>query len=188
METKNVATATQALQHYLEGFTSLEKTVPSRQHPWLRKLREDGFARFAETGFPTSRDEDWRFTNLSAIAQTPFRLVREHRHAPSQSDIAPYHVAGAACRLVFLDGRFAPELSSTGILPGGVTAVSLAAEIARRPAAVEQHLGRYLNIERDPFSALNTAFIEDGAFVHIPKSIVLEGPVHLLFISLGHDT
>src|SRR5579862_657908 len=137
METKNVATATQALQHYLEGFTSLEKTVPSRQHPWLRKLREDGFARFAETGFPTSRDEDWRFTNLSAIAQTPFRLVRENHHLPSQSDIAPYHVAGAACRLVFVDGRFVSELSSVGILPGGVTISSLANAIEQHPAAVE---------------------------------------------------
>jgi len=184
----NVATATQALQHYLEGFTSLEKTAPSRQHPWLRKLREDGFARFAETGFPTSRDEDWRFTNLSAIAQTPFRLVRESHHLPSQSDLAPYHVAGAACRLVFVDGRFVPELSSVGILPGGVTVSSLANAIAQHPAAVSAHLGRYLNIQRDPFSALNTAFIEDGAYVHISKSVILEGPVHLLFISLGHDT
>ncbi|HTZ99839.1 MAG TPA: Fe-S cluster assembly protein SufD [Candidatus Aquilonibacter sp.] len=182
-----MATATQALQHYLEGFTGLEKSAPSRQLPWLRKLREDGFARFAEKGFPTIRDEDWRFTNLSAISQTPFRLVRESRHLPSQADIAPYHVEGAACRLVFLDGRFAPELSSVGILPGGVTVASLAAEIAQRPAAVEPHLGRYLDIQRDPFSALNTAFIEDGAFVHIPKGIVLEGPVHLLFISMGHD-
>ena len=188
METKNVATATQALQHYLEGFTGLEKTAPSRQHPWLRKLREDGFARFAETGFPTIHDEDWRFTNLAAIAQTPFRLVRENRDLPSQSDVAPYHVAGAACRLVFVDGRFASELSSVGIQPGGVTISSLANAIAQHPAAVEQHLGRYLSIQRDPFSALNTAFIEDGAYVHVPKSVVLEGPVHLLFISLGHDT
>jgi Fe-S cluster assembly protein SufD len=188
MGTSKVATATQALQHYLEGFTSLEKSAPSRQHPWLRKLREDGFARFAETGFPTIRDEDWRFTNLSAIAQTPFRLVRENDHLPSQGAIAPYHVAGAACRLVFVDGRFVSELSSVGILPGGATISSLANAIAQHPANVEQHLGRYLNIQRDPFSALNTAFIEDGAYVHIPKSVILESPVHLLFISLGHDT
>ncbi len=187
MGTEKVATATQALQHYLEGFTSLEKSASSHQHPWLRKLREDGFARFGETGFPTVRDEDWRFTNLSAIAQTPFRLVREVRNLPSQSDIAPYRVAGAACQLVFVEGHFAPELSSFGRLPDRVTITNLAAEIERRPAVVEQHLGRYLNIQRDAFSALNTAFIEDGAYVHIPKSVVLEGPIHLLFISLAHD-
>jgi Fe-S cluster assembly protein SufD len=182
-----VATATQALQHYLEGFTSLEKSAPSHQHPWLRKLREDGFARFAETGFPTVRDEDWRFTNLSVIAQTPFRLVREVRNLPSHGDLAPHRIAGAACQLVFVDGRFTPELSSFGRLPDRVTISNLAAEIARHPAAVEAHLGRYLNIQRDAFAALNTAFIEDGAYVHIPKSVVLEGPVHLLFISMAHD-
>jgi Fe-S cluster assembly protein SufD len=184
METKNVATATQALQHYLEGFSGLKT---SAANPWLRKLREDAFARFAETGFPTIRDEDWRFTNLSAIAQTPFRLVRELHHLPSQSDLAPYRMEGAACQLVFIDGRFVSELSSVGILPGGVTVANLASEIVRRPAAVEAHLGRYLDVQRDPFSALNTAFIEDGAYVHIPKSVVLEGPVHLLFVSMGHD-
>jgi len=182
-----VATATQALQHYLEGFAGLEKSSAGRDHAWLRKLREDAFARFAETGFPTSRDEDWRFTNLSAVAQTPFRLIREVRHLPSQSDLAPYRIEGAAAQLVFVDGRFARELSSTSILPGGVIVASLAEAIVRHPAAVEPHLGRYLNIQRDPFSALNTAFVEDGAFLHVPKSVVLEGPVHLLFVSLGHD-
>jgi Fe-S cluster assembly protein SufD len=184
----NVATATQALQNYTESFTGLEKSVSSREHAWLRKLRQDAFARFAETGFPTTRDEDWRFTNLSAIAQTPFRLVSNGHHLPSQSDIAPYRIAGAACQLVFVDGRFAAELSSVGELPKGVTVANLASEIARHPGAIEPHLGRYLNIQRDAFSALNTAFLEDGAYVHIAKGVVLEGPVHLLFISAAHDT
>jgi Fe-S cluster assembly protein SufD len=188
MGTEKVATAAQALQNYSESFGGLEKSTASHEHAWLRKLRQDAFARFAETGFPTSHDEDWRFTNLSAIAQTPFRLVRNGHHLPSRADIAPYHVAGAACQLVFVDGRFAPELSSFGRLPDRVTIANLATEIARHPAAVEPHLGRYLNIQRDPFSALNTAFVEDGAYVHIPKGVVLEGPVHLLFISLAHDT
>ena len=145
-----VATATQALQHYLEGFASLEKTAPSRQHPWLRKLRQDAFARFAETGFPTTRDEDWRFTNLATIAQTPFRLVHNGHHLPSRSDIAPYHVPGAACQLVFVDGRFAPELSSFGHLPDRVTIANLAAQIERRPAVLEPHLGRYLDTSATP--------------------------------------
>jgi Fe-S cluster assembly protein SufD len=188
MGNSKVATAAQALQNYSESFGGLEKSAASIEHAWLRKLRRDAFARFAETGFPTSHDEDWRFTNLSAIAQTPFRLVRNGHHLPSRSDIAPYHVAGAACQLVFVDGRFAPELSSFGRLPDRVTIANLATEIARHPATVEPHLGRYLNTQRDPFSALNTAFVEDGAYVHIPKGVVLEGPVHLLFISLAHDT
>jgi Fe-S cluster assembly protein SufD len=187
MGNSKVATAAQALQNYAESFSGLEKSTASHDDAWLRKLRQDAFARFAETGFPTTRDEDWRFTNLSAVAQTLFRLVRNGHQLPSRNDIAPYHVAGAACQLVFVDGRFAAELSSFGRLPDRVTIANLAAEIARHPAAVEAQLGRYLNIQRDAFSALNTAFVEDGAYVHVPKGILLEGPIHLLFISLAHD-
>jgi Fe-S cluster assembly protein SufD len=65
---------------------------------------------------------------------------------------------------------------------------SLAQELTNNPGAIEPHLGRYLDIERDPFSALNTAFIEDGAYINIPPGIVLESPIHLLFISTAHDT
>ncbi|MGD1211393.1 MAG: Fe-S cluster assembly protein SufD [Candidatus Acidiferrales bacterium] len=181
-----MATATQAIQNYAESFSGLEQSAASRELPWLRKIRQDGFTRFGETGFPTLRDEDWRFTNLSAIAQTPFRLARNGHALPSRSDIEQYRVAGAACELVFVDGRFAPEISYLGELPVRVKVGNLAAELARDPGAIEAHLGRYLDIRRDPFSALNTAFIEDGAYIHIGKGVVLEAPIYLLFISVAH--
>ena len=186
MGNTKVATATQALQNYSESFDGLEKSAASRELSWLRKLRQDGFTRFGETGFPTTRDEDWRFTNLSAIAQTHFRLVRNGHRLPSRSEIEPYRIAGAACQLVFVDGRFAPELSSLGKLPDRVKVANLAAQMADDPRPVEAHLGHYLDIRRDPFSALNTAFIEDGAYIHIGKGVVLQEPIHLLFISVAH--
>jgi Fe-S cluster assembly protein SufD len=188
MREANLATATQALRNYEESFSGLEKSAASHEPSWLRKLRQDGFARFGETGFPTVRDEDWRFTNLSAIAQTPFRLVRNGHRAPSLADVAPHRLAGAACELVFVDGRFVATLSSIGKLPKGVNVGSLAAEIATNPGVIEPHLGRYLNIQRDAFAALNSAFVEDGAFIHVPRGVVLESPIHLLFISTAHDT
>jgi len=181
-----LATTAQALQNYAEHFSGLEKSA--RNGPaWLRKLRQQGFARFGETGFPTVRDEDWRFTNLSTIAQTPFRLVRNGHDLPSRAQVSAYQIAEAAWELVFVDGRWAASLSSSGNPPGGVRVVSLAAELASHPGAVEPHLGRYLNIQRDPFSALNTAFLEDGAYIHVPKGAVLESPIHLLFISTAQE-
>jgi Fe-S cluster assembly protein SufD len=183
----DVATAIHALQNYEESFSGLEKSAAGAPS-FLRKLRQDGFARFSEKGFPTIRDEDWRFTSLSPIAQTPFRLVRNGQRLPSQSDIAAYRIPDAACELVFIDGRFAASLSSLRTLPKNVHAGSLAAEIAKNSDAIEPHFGRYLNIQRDPFSALNTAFIEDGAYIQIPKGIVLQSPIHLLFVSTAHDT
>jgi Fe-S cluster assembly protein SufD len=186
-----VATASQALQNYAETFSRILKSGASREPAWLRTLRQRGFDRFSETGFPTTHDEDWRFTNISAITQTNFQLNGNGHHLPTSRQIEPYRITGAASQLVFVDGRFSPELSSLGNLPKGITAANLAAQIAapniNDPQALEPYLGRYLDIQRDAFSALNTAFIEDGAFIHIAKRAVLEAPIHLLFVSTAHD-
>jgi Fe-S cluster assembly protein SufD len=183
-----MATATQAIARYAESFGGFEKSVASHNLAWLKKLRQDGFTRFSETGFPTTRNEDWRFTNPNAITQTPFYLVRNGHSLPSPSDLLAFRIPGVDCQLVFVDGRFAAGLSSIGKLPSGVTIGSLAAELARDPAAVEKHLGRYLNLQRDAFGALNTAFLEDGAYVHVAKGLVLESPVAILFVSTQHDS
>jgi len=182
-----VITPTQQLENYLERFSEFEKFVAGHALPWLRKLRRDAFARFCEVGFPTTHDEDWRFTNVSAIAQAPFRLARNGRARPSQQELEPYQVAGAACQLVFVNGRFARELSLPGKLPDEVSVSSLAGEISDNPSAIEPHLGRYLDNRRDAFCALNTAFLEDGAYVHIPRGTLVEQPICLLFVSMGDD-
>src|SRR5271169_4731112 len=129
-----MATATQAIARYAESFGGFEKSAASHDLAWLKKLRQEGFARFSEAGFPTTRDEDWRFTNTSAISQTPFHLSRNGHSLPSRSALEPFRIAGATCQIVFADGRFASELSSVGKLPAGVTVGSLAVEIARNPA------------------------------------------------------
>ena len=180
-------TATQQLESYLESFSEFEKLAACHALPWLRKLRQDAFAGFCEVGFPTTHDEDWRFTNVSAIAQTAFRLTRNRRVRLSQQELEPYRVAGVACQLVFVNGHFARELSLLGKLLNGVKVSSLAGEISSNPGAIEPHLGCYLNFRRDAFCALNTAFVEDGAFVHIPRSTLVEEPICLLFVSTADD-
>jgi Fe-S cluster assembly protein SufD len=177
-----MAVETAQLEHYLEAFTEFANesaNVPK----WLRELRETAFARFCAVGFPTTRDEDWRFTNISALARTPFQLARGSANEFTVSDLVEWRMEGAAARMVFVDGCFEPKLSTWGELPKGVTVNGLAKEIASRPEIVAQHFGRYLNIERDPFCALNTAFAEDGAFVHFARGVVVKQPIHLLFIS-----
>ena len=181
-----MASATQSLARYAESFGGFEKSAASHDVAWLKKLRQEGFARFHEAGFPTLRNEDWRFTNVSAIAQTPFHLVRNGHSLPSPASLAPFAIPGVDTRLVFVDGRFAPSLSSTPQLPKDVTVGSLGSQLAKDPGAVEKHLGQYLNQQRDAFAALNTAFLEDGAYVHVAKGVVLEAPVSVLFVSTEH--
>src|SRR5580704_567060 len=117
---------TERLRNYLQNYSDAFKTSGSRAQPaWLRGIRERAFERFCEVGFPTTKDEDWRFTNVNAIAQTSFELARDaQQSAGAYSDaLKPYRIPGAACQLVFVNGRFAPALSELGSLPEGVRVV-----------------------------------------------------------------
>ncbi|HZE25476.1 MAG TPA: hypothetical protein VE054_15885, partial [Blattabacteriaceae bacterium] len=150
-------TATQAPEKYLEIFDQFNDRAAAVQPRWLQLLREDAFARFSETGFPTTHEEDWRFTNVSAVANTPFELAGPD--TVSREQLAPFGSSEFACCLVFVNGLFSQELSNTAMLPKGVTVGSLGAQLKNDPASLELHLGRYLNTQRDAFAALNTALI-----------------------------
>jgi Fe-S cluster assembly protein SufD len=176
---------TQRLANYIESFSEFRKHAAGHSLPWLRALRENALARFCEVGFPTTRDEDWRFTSISAIADTQFQFASEAIRV-SAGDLQPWRMETAACQLVFVNGRFSAALSSLGKLPAGVHVSNLARQLADDPKALEPRLGAYLDTRRDAFSALNTAFAEDGAYVHIGRRAVLEAPIHLLFVSAGN--
>ena len=182
-----MAVAVEQLESYLAEFTDSTKRTPQDTPSWLRDLRDRAFARFCEVGFPTTRDEDWRFTNLSAIVRTRFQLPRGRAVRPAESDLASWQFDGCSARLVFLNGQFAPEHSTRRGLPESVVVTGLRDAIAKSPDVLARHLGRYLNIERDPFCALNTAFLEDCAYVHVPANTVIQQPIHLLFVSTSSD-
>lgn len=171
------------LESYLESFTEFTKNTADETPSWLQELREAAFARFCEVGFPTTRDEDWRFTSIATLAQTPFRLARRGVVPFTASEFVTWRIENAVARMIFVDGLFAPELSTWGALPEGVVINALRKEIKHRPQVVAEHLGRYLDVRRDPFCALNTAFAEDGAYVHVGRDIVVEQPIHLVFIT-----
>ena len=181
-------TAERAPQHYIANFGEFERRAAGRELPWLRELRREAFARFCEAGFPTTHDEDWRFTGVSAIANTEYELARETHSAISLAQLAPWRREGAGCQLVFVNGHFAPELSLAKPLPAGVRVAGLAQALSSEGGLVEQHLGRYLDQHRDSFAALNTAFAEDGAVVHVPRGVVVEEPIWLLFVATANGS
>jgi Fe-S cluster assembly protein SufD len=172
----------QNLDTYPEVFTDFAKTAAGHDLSWIRRLREDAFARFSEIGFPTTHDEDWRFTNVSSISRTNFALVRRSA-ALSQADVRGWVLEGAAAQLVFVDGQFAPALCSIASLPDNLIISSLKEEITNNSGVLKDHLGRYADVRHDSFCALNTAFAEDGAFVQIGRGTTLNGPIHLLYVS-----
>lgn len=147
---------------------------------WLAKIRRGAYERFAALGFPTTRDEEWKYTNVSPIARTAFERI-----VPSLSSVDRGIIPelGSAARLVFLNGRFSPELSASGKELPGVTVRSLAALLGDGNPIVESHLARYAAFERHAFVALNTALAEDGAVVEIERNAAPEQPVHLVFLT-----
>jgi Fe-S cluster assembly protein SufD len=167
----------------------------------LTALRRAAIERFAQLGLPTVRQEEWRFTNVAPLARTAFRRSSPPppQSAPAAAPTTPATPAvitpaelarwtfDAAVRLVFVDGWLAPELSILGGaeagLPAGTVVESLASLLARAPHLVEPYLGRHTSFETAPFVALNTAFFRDGAAVMVPKGVVLEKPIHLLYLS-----
>ncbi len=168
---------------YREHFNSFERTLNGSANSEIHRLRRAAFARFAGLGFPTVKDEEWRFTNVAPIGKKQFKHVAAN---PSSVDIEPFVFGGLHCtRMVFVNGRFLPSLSSFASLPAGAKVLSLADALKDHPALVQSHLSRYANYDANAFTALNTAFIQDGVFVYVPKGQVVEDPIHLLFVSTG---
>src|SRR6266568_5300136 len=104
-----MAVETAQLESYLESFTGFAKDTAAITPRWLRDLRDNAFARFCAVGFPTTRDEDWRFTNVAALARTPFRLACASAIPLAASELISRRMEGATARMVFVDGRFAPK-------------------------------------------------------------------------------
>ena len=151
--------------------------------PWLANLRQRGIERFSSVGFPTTKEEEWRFTNMAPIAKTPFILARPDGADASAITRKFSFGNDAIAELVIVNGHFAPHLSHLGRLPRGVTVINLAAAVDRDPDLVAANLGKWADIRGNPFVALNTGFIHDGAFVHTARGEAVEKPIHLIFVS-----
>jgi Fe-S cluster assembly protein SufD len=139
---------------YLADFEQAERDLGRMGSAALQRLRKAAIARFADLGFPTLRDEEWRFTPVTPITKVPFQINCSEDERPPSATLG---------------------------LPPGVLVCSLAEALEKYPNLVEPHLARYADYKSHAFTALNTAFLHDGAFVYVPKGTVLEQPLHLDF-------
>jgi Fe-S cluster assembly protein SufD len=152
---------------------------------WVFPLRKAGISRFAELGFPTIKQEDWRFTNVAAITKLPFKpMLETSRNGLSANDVGKFTFGNLpAIRLVFINGHYQAALSTDSSVPKGVIIQNLATAISENPGLLEKYLARFAQTENNAFTALNTAFFQDGAFVFAPAGVTVEMPIHLLFVS-----
>jgi len=176
----------------MPGVESYEKSF-SRQSAggaeWLIDIRRGAFEAFREQGFPTLRQEDWRFTRTKSIQERDFAVVEEYRANGLVDKFEEMTFADAGChRVVIVDGHFAPDLSRIGTLPAGVTLSSLSEALEKTPDLVQEHLGSCVDVAANPFVALNTAFVREGVFLHLADGVAVEAPFHFAFLTTGTGT
>ena len=158
---------------------------------WLHQLRAQAFTAFLETGFPVTRElsfpvrEDWLYTNVAPIARTAF-LTGPALASVSAEALEPYLFNETDwIQLVFINGRFESALSRLPKFDSGIVVQPLANALFEHGASVQGHLGHCMGGGVSGFTALNTAFIEDGLFVHLPDGKQVETPIHAVYVSTG---
>ena len=161
--------------------TTLVQAAPA----WLNERRESAARQFASVGFPTTRLEDWRFTNVSPIAEANWPLA-QGGFTQAEALTAAVTIPGAV-RLVILNGQFAAGLSDLSALPKGLRIASLRDGARDATDGIETYLGKVFSIASHPFAALNTSFLDDGVAIMVTKGAVVETPIHIVIVTGGNQ-
>ncbi len=169
------------MNHYLAAFAEVERNRANAP-AWLSNLRANAIAQFERLGFPTTRHEEWKYTNVAPILKHQFDAPQ----STAKVDATPFtYPESRASQLVFVNGVFAKGLSNLSAIPAGVT-ISNFADADQK--LLSQYLATQIDYHNDAFSALNTAFANDGAFILIPRGKVVAAPIHLLFLATEANT
>ena len=176
---------------FLSHFARLEEKLGRNGGAWIHDVRKDAIGRFAELGFPTTRLEEWKYTNVAPLVRIPYQAADFRWDGLTEDRLAelPFaHSAFNECcsRIVFVNGHFSPQLSSVNLADGLVVG-SIALAIRQKTPSLEEHLARHASYRDQAFVALNTAFLEDGAFIEIPRGVTTEAPIYVLFVSTGDE-
>ena len=175
----------QEIEKYLSDFRAFENNGASHDPVWLKNFRVAAIGKFSELGFPTIKQEDWRFTNILPLTRSHFRRVPAVGLPAVRMEEVNKHIVDGCAKsvLVFINGHFNKGLSNISALPKEIVAGGLADSLEVHGDLVRRHLGKHLPLQSYPFAALNTAFIHDGAFVYVPAGMHATSPIQLLFIS-----
>ena len=174
--------------NYAAAFKAFRKSRGADGPAWLKNLGDRAWSSFSQLGFPTARrgNEKWKYTNVAPIANAGFGhswdLNPDDDSATGNlQELVPMEKEWV--NVVFVDGRFSSSLSTIPETANGARVTSLREAVKRDGTVVKQHMAEHASFEEDGFTALNTAFLGDGAFVHVPESCVSSAPVHLVFVT-----
>ena len=171
-----------AIHPYVEALLKGSRGLPQSPLGWLNQRRAQALERANALAVPSTRDEEWRVTDITPLTKIHFQPVPAAA-ALTLSDIEGFLVPEAGARLVFVDGVYAPALSSVPGLPAGMHLANLGEGLKVEDALAEKHLARHLAFDNNVFAALNTSYLRDGALITFAKNTVYAAPVHLLHVA-----
>ncbi|MGH8657651.1 MAG: Fe-S cluster assembly protein SufD [Gammaproteobacteria bacterium] len=178
-----------AVEHYAREFARVGPDLPGAKIPIIANYRRRAMARFHQTGFPTTRLENWKYTDVAPIARRPFRLATVEDRPLEENALRDLRFVDLSCHeLVFVNGHFAPHLSNPDGLPDGASARNLAQVLAGEPELFHDYVRYRPTAEEPGFDALNSAFVSDGLLLTLAPGTMLEKPIHLLFVSRPSET
>jgi Fe-S cluster assembly protein SufD len=155
---------------------------------WLSAIRAAGIAQFEKAGFPTMKDEDWHFTSVAPIAEAVFRIASDAPRVTAR-DVKRFTFEQPDWHtIVFVNGRYSAELSSFAGETSGVHVTSVADSVRNGKGKLERHVSKIAPPSVNAFTALNAAFIADGAFIELPADAIADKTIHLVFLSAGAAT
>ncbi|MDQ7089440.1 MAG: Fe-S cluster assembly protein SufD [Methylococcales bacterium] len=170
--------STELATHYSDDYSEAAQNLSGKSVTWLNSLRSDAFARFSETGFPKTHEEEWRYTNLSALEKKSFKPA-----APSDAiseTLLKTHALDNTWQVVLIDGHFSSEHSQLEGLDHGVELDSIAERLKTNPETLAPYLGQAVNTEEHNFIAFNTAWFIDGFYLNIPSKHQLSKPIQII--------
>ena len=175
-------------QWYISNFELFENSLNGSRKTPFHQIRKDAISKFSDLGFPTPRNEEWKYTNVAPILQHKFKPSSEPARLPKDI-LNDFTFDGLKeVLLVFINGHFSEELSKFNCNSNRLIIDSLSNALMNHSEIIETHLSRYASFENETFTALNTAFTHDGAFVYFPENTIIEESIHIINISNSRDS
>ncbi len=180
-------TTDHAISRYTAEYQEFADQLPGQNLPWLQSYRKEALAAFSESGFPTVREEEWRYTNVSSIEKKRFVPVAATLEPEIEPSLLQSFQLPDVWTIVLCNGRFMPQLSTLNGLPQTVTVMGMAEALAKDPDRVRKRLGQAVTNDEHSFIAFNGAWFSDGLFLQVAAKAVLEKPLQILHLSTGHE-
>ena len=152
----------------------------------IHDVRSEAIKTFEEIGFPTKRDEAWKYTSLNSILKQDYSVFPKKENAIEFRDIKKYFIHDIdSYKIVFIDGKYSSHLSQTTHDGIDVCLMSSALSKPKYRIQIENYFNKAAT--KDSLASLNTAFSQEGAYIHIPKNKVVEKPIQILHFSTGNE-